>query len=55
MTEHTLVTGGAGYIGSHVVGDLKVSVREVLEWQLRYNDSDLIVGSALTWKRRLDP
>jgi UDP-glucose 4-epimerase len=57
-----LVTGGAGYIGSHVVKALGKLGHEIVvydnlstghSWAVRYNDLEFIVRTAWEWEMRL--
>ena len=43
-----LITGGAGYIGSHVVIAKAALAKEIIGWDSKYSDLDTIINS--TWE-----
>ena len=53
-SKSILVTGGAGYIGSHIVEQLIKNKEKILRWKPKYNDIKLIIKSAINWEKKLN-
>ena len=50
-----LITGGAGYIGSHVVKLLLENINnDKMNWTAKYDDLEVICKSAFEWEGKLN-